>query len=497
MNFEGYMDFFKNSFYAKLSIIFLGLMLLLGIIISVICVQSTLKFMDETNQKVNQDLAGEMAVEFQPYLMDDINQDSIRSKIRYLNGINPAIDIYLLGSNGMIKGHFLGSDTEGRELALEVVDTGPLDQFLEDELYPIYGSDPLYSDRKKTFSVAPIEIMGESGCYLYVILGGKNYESAAGMILESYILSNSLLVLVLVLLTTILAGLILFRYLTKRIRRMSDAVTAFERGEVDRRIRVESGDEIGQLAFSFNNMADTLVANLKEIKKVDRLRRDLIANISHDLRSPLASIHGYLETIQMKGENMEADEREKYYEIVLKNTRKLSKLVGELFELSRLDAEEVEPEFEPVSIPELVQDIVMQFEPQANEQGIELMAAIPGGSAFPMVKADIGLMERVLSNLIDNAMKNTPEEGRVTVSVSSEGGNVTISVKDTGRGIPKEDLAHIFDRFYQVDKSRSNSKGGGLGLSIAQKILRLHNSTLQVESTLKKGTQFSFDLRPF
>lgn len=488
------MSIFNHSFYAKLSAIFLVLMLAVGSAISYISVQSSLKFTDETRQKVNQDLAREMAVEFQPYLYEGINQDSIKSKIQYLNGINPSIDIYLLGGNGMIKGYFLGNETQGLELARQTVDTKPLDRFLNGEPFPILGPDPLYANRAKTFSVAPIQIMDETGCYLYIILSGKNYESAAGMISESYILSNSILLLGLIIAAAIVIGLIIFRYLTKRIRRMNKTVTAFERGEVDRRINVDSEDEIGQLASSFNKMADTLVANMKEIKKVDRLRRDLIANVSHDLRSPLASIQGYLETIQMKEGKMDGDERDRYYDIVLKNTQRLSTLVGELFELSRLDAKEVEPDFEAVSIPELVQDIVMQFKPQAEDQGVQLSAVIENES-IPMVNADIRLMERVLCNLIDNAIKNTPVSGNVTVLVGSKEGHVQIGVSDTGKGIPQQDLPHIFDRFYQVDKSRSNSMGGGLGLSIAQKILQLHDTSLQVESTYKKGTRFSFNLQ--
>jgi len=489
------MKIFKQNFYAKISIIFLGLVLFLGICMACIGVTSSFRYMEETTQKVNKNLASEMAAVIQPYLVKEIETDSIRKKIEYLEGINPEIDIFLLSESGKIKDYFLGDEDLNRELRMTKVSTEPLDRFLKGDELPILGQNPLMPDQEKPFSVAKISIMGVKDCYLYVILGGKRYDQVAGTIFDSYILKNSILGLSVFVIATIILGLVLFRWPTRRLQKMRNVVRAFEQGQLNKRVDIESEDEIGCLAKSFNQMADTLVANMEEIKKVDKLRRELVANVSHDLRSPLASIQGYLETIQIKDENqtLTPAERNKYYNIVHRNTVKLNKLVSELFELSKLDAQDVKPDLEKLSMVELVQDLVYQFQPQAEAKGIDLKARIPK-EPLNLIYADIALMERAISNLIDNAIKHTPEGGSVVIIPSNEHDKVSIKVTDTGKGISEEDINRILDRFYQVDKSRSPGAGAGLGLSITQKILELHNSKLSVESKLNQGTTFSFVL---
>lgn len=489
------MKIFTQSFYGKLSLVFLFLILILGSSLAYLSMKSSLMFVEETQQKVNKDLAFEMAMEIQPFLNDAIEVDSIQHKIEYLQGINPQVDIYLIGNGGMIKGVFLAEESNAR-LQLNTIDTTPLNQFLANAELPILGQDPINLNQKKPFSVAHISIMGEEGCYLYVILGGKLYDETAGMLAESYIIKNTMLGLVIIILSTLLLGLLIFRWLTSRLREMSDTVSSFEHGQIDQRVIVSSEDEIGQLGASFNQMADTLVANMSEIKQVDKLRRELIANVSHDLRSPLASIQGYLETIQQKDDSLSTEDRNRYYDIILRNTRKLANLIGELFELSKLDAKNVRPELEPVSIAELAQDLVAQFQPQALEKEINLVAILPN-EPLNLVNADIALMERALSNLIDNAIKNTPNNGEVTIIPTNAGKKVSIEISDTGIGIPEDQISRIFDRFYQSDPSRSGDNGVGLGLSIAQKILELHGSKLSVKSVLNQGTTFSFSLLPY
>jgi signal transduction histidine kinase len=344
--------------------------------------------------------------------------------------------------------------------------------------------------------VAEIVIMGEEGCYLYIILGSEQYDSAASMMRDSYIVQATLKGLALAILVTAVVGVILFGFLTRRLRGMKDVVGAFAKGKFDRRIEAVSDDEIGELAVSFNQMADTIEASVEELRSTDRLRRELIANVSHDLRSPLAVMQGYLETIIMKGDTLDLDERQSYMDVVFKNTRYLNTLVSELFELSKLDAHQIEPAFEGFSIAELVQDLVMQYEAKAAAYDVRLDADLP--DQLSLVYADIGLVERAISNLIDNAIRYTPPGGSIRVTPMNKGDAVCVRVADTGYGIPEEDLPHIFERFYRVEKSRSRDKGGtGLGLAIARKIMELHGTTLEVKSALNQGTTFSFQLPAF
>ncbi|MFQ5568309.1 MAG: sensor histidine kinase [Rhodothermales bacterium] len=485
------MTHLMHSFYAKLSALFVVLIVTLGMIIAFLCVQSVMMFADEAEQKLNRNLASDLAVRFQPLVQDSIHHRAIRQTIKEMTGINPRIEIYLLGRTGMMKANYLVDS--GKQVVQTDLDVEPLNRFISGAEIPILGPDPLNIRRKKPFSAAPIEIMGEKGCYLYVILSSEQYDSAAGMVKNSYIVQTTLAGLGLTLLAAGVIGLVLFGLLTRRLRAMKEVVGAFEQGQLDRRIGITSSDELGQLAASFNQMADTIVANMEDLKRTDRLRRDLIANVSHDLRSPLAAVQGYLETIMIKNDTLSPEKRQEYMDIVLKNTRSLNTLVGELFELSKLDAQQVEPQFEAFSMAELVQDLVMQFQPRAEQLDVSLEADLP--KRLSPVYADIGLVERAVSNLIENALRYTPAGGGVRIQPAEEGEAVSVRVIDTGYGIPAEDLPHIFERFYRVEKSRARDKGGtGLGLAIAKKILELHGSTLSVRSVRDKGTTFSFAL---
>jgi signal transduction histidine kinase len=356
------------------------------------------------------------------------------------------------------------------------------------------GDDPRHPGKLKPFSVAPLSIGKDLDGFLYIILGGEQYESAAGMLRESFIIKTTIIGLLLSIVVTGFVGLGLFFFLTRRLRSMRDVVSRFEQGDLAQRISTPSSDEIGRLGQSFNVMADTIVRNMEELKQTDSLRRELIANVSHDLRSPLASIQGYMETVMMKGDKLDPAEKEKYLNIILSNTVMLNQLVEELFELSKLDARQVEPKIEKFSLAELMQDVVLKYRPQAEQAGVQLESTVPSKSV--LVGADIGLIERAVSNLIENAVKYTPEKGVVKVSLAEENGGAHISVSDTGSGISEEDLPHVFERYYRGGRNQARKPGGsGLGLAIARKIIELHNSELRVESQLNVGTRFFFELK--
>ena len=479
-----------NSFYAKLSALFLVLIVGLGVILATLGMRAARQYADEVEQKLNRTLAEEMVPRFEPHLKDSIDTESIEATIQDMTGINRRIEIYLLERDGDLKASFAVPDAH---IEQHKVDLAPIRQFMEGGDLPIRGDDPMSAGAKKPFSVAHIEIMGRKGCYLYVILGSEKYASVASMVGESYILQTALWGLGLVLLVTAGGGLLLFRRLTQRLRGMQEVVADFEQGNFDRRVEVTARDEIGRLGECFNRMADNLAETMEELRQADRMRRELVANVSHDLRSPIASIQGYLETVSMKDGDLDPGKRQHYVETALRNAKRLNTLVSELFELSKLETKQIEPTIESFPIAEFVQDVAMQYGPQAEEQAIDLQAELP--ERHVRVKADIGLVERALSNLIDNAIHYTPDGGEVRVRLENERGEVCVEVEDTGPGIPEDDLPHIFERFYRVDKSRDRDRGGaGLGLAIAKTILELHDRTLEVESTVDEGTTFRFRL---
>jgi signal transduction histidine kinase len=449
-------------------------------------------FIQESDQKMNQTLATDIANEFKPFLKDSINYEGIKHTMHYLMVMNHSVEIYLLDDTGKILAFFA---EPGKQLQQNQISLDPIEEFLNgSRQMPILGDDPRHVGKNKTFSATRVQIGNITRGYIYVILMGEQYDSAAAMIRESYIIRTTSIGILAAFVTTGVIGLILFALLTKRFHRVTSTVKEFEQGKYDVRIDSKSGDEVGQLSQAFDHMAETITANMEELKKTDDLRRELVANVSHDLRSPLASIQGYLETIMMKDDQLSGEQSRKYLQTIFDNTKMLGNLVDDLFELSKLDARQIKPSVESFSMAELTQDVVIKFKPLAEKLGITL--DVNFSKSLPQVQADIGLMERVLSNLIDNAIRLTPPKGSVTIHLKKHGSQVLVDITDTGPGIPAEELPLIFERFYRIDKSRTKSYGGaGLGLAIAKKIIELHDCEIQVKSKVNQGTTFSFGLR--
>ena len=221
------------------------------------------------------------------------------------------------------------------------------------------------------------------------------------------------------------------------------------------------------------------------------LRRDLIANVSHDLRTPLVSIRGYLEVLAAKGDKLAPDQRRSYIDTAVRQSEHLGTLIDELFELAKLDFKGMALNREAFQFAELATDVMQKFQLVADSHEVALQVHAPAG--LPRVNADLSLIERVLDNLIGNALKHTHSGGRVTVSLMAAADCVAVSVADTGAGIPQADLPFIFDRFYRAEGERRSS-GAGLGLAIAKRILELHGSEIEVESDTRSGTRFRFTL---
>ncbi len=480
-----------QSLYSKISAIFLVLLLLLVVVQIYVSTTSSARFVQESEQKLNRNLAHDIAKEFEPFLQDSIHYGEIKHLMHYLMVMNPRVEIYLIDAGGRILAYFTGP---GKKVWRKKIDLRPVKRFLQNQAdFPVLGDDPRNLARKKPFSAATIQLPPNNRGYLYVILGSEQYDSVIDMIRESYILRITSLGLLVTISFTALLGLILFAMLTRRFQVMREIVKKFEQGDYQARIPVQSRDEMGQLALAFNQMADRIVENVDILKRTDDLRRELVANVSHDLRSPLASIQGYLETILMKEDSLRREELQKYLQIILDNARMLNNLVSELFELSKLDARQIQPKKELFSMAELTQDVVVKFKPLAEKLGVRLQTSFP--EDLPPVYADISLIDRALSNLIDNALRYTPENGKVAVELSQRNQKVWVMITDNGPGIAAEELPRIFDRFYRIDKSRTRTYGGaGLGLAIAKKIVELHRSTIRVQSTLNHGTTFSFAL---
>ena len=280
---------------------------------------------------------------------------------------------------------------------------------------PILGADPARPGaRGARFSVAPVRIMGEEGCYLYLILQSERYDAVAASVRREAFGGALARGLGLVLLAAALAGLLLVAVLTRPLARLAETVGAFERGALGVRTGARGTGEVARLGAAFDAMAAQIEAQVEALRRTDRQRRDLVANVSHDLRGPLAALRGYLETLDMAGPD--APDRAEYLARALRAAERLGGLVQDLFDLSRFDAAEIRPALEPTAVADLVADAVAECAARAEAAGVALTVRAQDG--LPLARADAGLVERAVANLLDNALRHTPPGGRVEVEVA-------------------------------------------------------------------------------
>jgi signal transduction histidine kinase len=481
----------------KLSAAMLVIVLLLGAAFYAIDRYSVRLYYEELSQRLNGSLAMYVANAKPLIRGGEVDHQALEELSNRAMVINPTAEIYLVAPGGEILGHALPPD----EVATNRVDTGPIRDLIGDAApLPIKGVDPRNPGSRKVFSAFPVTDPSEAGRlsgYLYVVLGGSQYEAIAKQVAGSdrqRMIATAILLLVL---AAFGAGVWLFSYLTRRLRLLTGEVSAFTASRFDAGSPVAAADrprdEIDQLRNACHYMADTIQQQLSALQEDDRLRRELVTNVSHDLRTPLASMQGYIETLIIKDSALDAGTRKQYLEIARRHATHLNRLIQDLFELSMLDSRSVTPEFERFPLAELIHDVVQEFELQAREANVTLEVNPPDESVS--VYADISLIQRVLENLVGNALKHTPAGGKVSISVQHSAAAVGVSVADTGSGIAEEALPHIFERFYKAAQDDERATGSmGLGLAITKRILELHSSEISVVTKARQGTRFHFDL---
>lgn len=485
-------NLFTNRLYWKISFTFLGVLVLLGIAYVAVTIYTEQKYFQEANQRLYGSIAEHLVKEKKPKIEADGSVDTVmlHEIMHSMMVINPNVEVYLLDTSGSIVTYVVPAEN----VKLERVDLEPIRQFLhkkEDEV--IVGDNPRNPDEKMVFSAAPFYHEGRLNGYAYIILASVKQAEVTSSIYKSRLFQLGGNLFFLTLVGAVIIGLLALRYFTRRLTSTIQTVRRFKDGDMQARIPESTGKDLPVLTETFNEMADRIVANIEELKSVENLRRELIANVSHDLRTPLAIMQGYIETMQIKDNELSAEEREKYLNIVLSSSQKLSRLVKQLFEYSKLEAKQITPEKEPFFITELANDVRNKFQILADQKQVDIKLDMRPD--LPMVFADVALVERVMQNLMDNALKFTPQGGDITISITANQKEVEVRVTDTGPGIPEDEQAFIFERYRKAQQpSKEKSTGTGLGLAIARKIMDLHNSTIRVISTPNQGATFLFAL---
>ena len=490
-----------NSLYTRLTLALSLIMVTVGSGFYALEQWSTREYHAELTQRLNGSIA--MYVTGQTTLIEDgvVNRSELARLADRAMVINPSVEVYLLDRSGNILEHGLPPEF----VMQDNVDLEPVLRLIDGEAsMPLYGSDPANPERQKVFSAFPVLDGDSLQGYLYVVLGGRQYDELAGNIRGSYVRKTSVAAITALVLGGFLAGLVAFGLLTRRLRGLTRTVQAFTDSGFDPTIAAPSlpglaskrgrkGDEINQLDDAFGAMAAKIHEQFEALQENDRLRRELISNVSHDLRTPLATMHGYVDTLLLKNEELDAASRRHYLQIARKHTKRLGTLIGDLFELSKLDSGSIPLSLETFPLAELLQDVMQDFELEARRKNIQLQLNSESESA--LVHADIGLVQRVLENLIRNALNYTPSGGRISLDICPRPEQIEISVSDTGCGIPQDQIDNIFDRFYCNDHGLdADSDSSGLGLAIVKRILDLHGSRITVASRMNEGTRFEFSL---
>jgi signal transduction histidine kinase len=355
--------------------------------------------------------------------------------------------------------------------------------------FPPRGERPLVLELGADTFITRFEILpgAEAGGALLAVL---QIDLAEALRPYRVLLFAVLGLLVLGLVATLLGAVWIAHRLARPVRELASASRRLLDGEPAEPLPVTRQDELGGLTETFNRAAQ-MAAQLSELEQKDLRRRELVATVSHDLRTPLTSLHGFLETLQIKAETLPITEQRRFLSVALRQTEKVSRLAQELFELARLECGGSGVQWEDFCLSELIQDVTQKFQLGARRRGVALGTRLTREA--PPVRADIGLIERVLTNLIDNALKATSAGGEVCVAACLADDRVEVAVSDTGVGIAPEFLPRLFDWDSPLVR-RSGPDAGGLGLIVVARILELHGSTIAVDSAPGQGSVFRFAL---
>jgi signal transduction histidine kinase len=339
----------------------------------------------------------------------------------------------------------------------------------------------------------PIEVGGAQVGFVFVAGRGPR----AAMFLREFAPAQATIGIVLLIVGSAVVSLVIFRPARRRLRALEQVAQSIGEGDLSARAPETGGDEVTALARVFNRMGADLEGRTRAMELSDRTRRQLLADVSHELKTPLAAIRGYVETLAMPEVRLDEDTRRRYLEIVGDETIKLERIVGDLLDLARLESGGLTLTCGAVPIAQLFRRVADRHERELLEKQVALETSV--ADDLEEVWGDPARLEQALQNLVANALRHTPEGGQITLAAARAGGTVRLSVRDTGAGIPDDHLPRIFDRFYKADASRSDpysKTGSGLGLSIVKAIIERHGGTVGAANAPGGGAEFTISLPP-
>jgi signal transduction histidine kinase len=406
------------------------------------------------------------------------------------------IGLYLLDNEG----HVLATAGEGKifwsNYRVDLARVGS--SWAIDPGMPIWGDDPDNRGESRIVTARPVKVGGQPRGWLYVVARSTDIGAQMPELLRSYAIRTAVKVALLVLAVGVLLTMAMVAVLTRPLTSLTRVVEQVKNSGFQQELSEPlfpyggRNDEVGRLSRTFRDMFARLKLEMQRVTQTDARRREMVASVSHDLRTPLTALIGQLETVRMKRDTMSAADQQQFVERALLNAQHLKRLTDALAELAKLENPEFSTQREPIAIGELADDVVQRYIARAQDLGVTLTIDYPDG--LPLASVDAGLIERALSNLLDNAIRVTPAGGQVRVRVVREGAGVKLEVADTGPGVAAEDQPRVFDRFFQTSQHRELRGSSGLGLAIVKRVAELHGGEVGLTSEPGRGATFYLSL---
>ncbi len=477
----------------RLALVFSAILVLCMFVTCGVQLYSSKQYGDAMVQRLSAGLAQQI-VSSEP-LVDSagqIDRQSLKSLFDKLMTLNPSVELYLISPQGEL----VAEAAPAGHIRRQKIDLAPVQTLLSGAAFPVYGDDPRSLDKRKVFSVAPVLVNGNLRFYLYIILQGEDLNALADTawqkVLKEAIAGSLLLAAVF----GMLAWWLVKTWITRPIKQLTTDVSGLEQDSISaikklaaQPVESTPENEVELLRNTFIELSRKIASQWDQLADSDRQRREFIANISHDLRTPLTSLLGYLETLSLKSATLSAQEHQQYLAVALRQGQKVRHLSQQLFELARLEHGGIKPQRERFAMGELISDVAQKFELTTQTRHLQLRIDVPG--PLPQVFADVSMIERVVTNLLDNAIRHTPPGGEIRMAVWQENEQLQVEVADSGAGVDAALREQLFQRPSVLNPQASRENRGGLGLLIVKRMLELHGGGIRLLDSAT-GARFQF-----
>lgn len=483
----------RFSLSQRLTLLFILLLMLCATVACVVQLYSSMQYGNAMVQRLSAGLAQQIVQ--REAILDprgNVDRSALKPLFDRLMTFNPSVELYVVSPEGEL----LADAAPPGHIQRQKIDIAPVQTFLGGTVMPVYGDDPRSIDQQKVFSVTPLRQDGALKGYLYIILQGEESNALAQVAWHKALWSTAMWSLLLVALFGLLAGLLVWYWVTRPVKRLTREVTGLEADSINaiKQLAMQplapvTSDEVAVLRNTFIELARKITTQWQQLADSDRQRREFIANISHDLRTPLTSLLGYLETLSLKSAHLTAQEHQQYLSVALRQGQKVRHLCQQLFELARLEHGGIRPQCERFAMGELISDVAQKFELAARTRELNLHIDVPG--PLPQVFADMSMIERVITNLLDNAIRHTPSGGEIRLAVWQENDQIQVEVADNGSGVDESLRDGLFKRPSALNTQASRENRGGLGLLIVKRMLELHGGGITLMDSVS-GARFRF-----